>query len=69
MTDPGEDEDEILPEYDILNGAVRGKYAERYARGTNLRELSADPTTTLPRISHRDDARQPPDVPHDDDGG
>jgi hypothetical protein len=69
MTNPGEDEDEILPEYDLLKGAVRGKYAERYARGTNLHELSAGPTARLPRISDLDDARQPPDVPHDDDSG
>jgi len=28
-------DDEILPEYTIRDG-VRGKYAERYAEGTNL---------------------------------
>ena len=31
--------DELLPEYDLkslLKNAVRGKYAERYRKGTNL---------------------------------
>lgn len=39
----GEDfpEDEILPEYS-LKGGVRGKYAERYAQGTNLVPLDPD---------------------------
>lgn len=34
-------EDEILPEYSLTSG-VRGKYAERYARGTNLVPLDPD---------------------------
>ncbi|HEX2076876.1 MAG TPA: hypothetical protein VHG08_04180 [Longimicrobium sp.] len=34
-------DDEILPEYS-LNGGVRGKYAARYAAGTNLVRLDAD---------------------------
>lgn len=34
-------DDEILPEYS-LQGGIRGKYAERYARGTNLVPLDAD---------------------------
>jgi len=34
-------EDEILPEYS-LKGGVRGKYAERYAQGTNLVRLDSD---------------------------
>lgn len=34
-------DDEILPEYS-LQGAVRGKYAEWYARGTNLVQLDPD---------------------------
>ena len=34
-------DDEILPEYS-LRGEVRGKYAERYARGTNLVLLDPD---------------------------
>jgi hypothetical protein len=33
--------DEILPEYS-LQGGVRGKYADRYARGTNLVPLDPD---------------------------
>jgi len=32
---------DLLPEYD-LRGGVRGKYAERYAKGTNLVLLDAD---------------------------
>ena len=32
---PPDADDEMLPEYD-LTGAVRGKYAQRYAEGTNL---------------------------------
>lgn len=34
-------EDEILPEYSLKDG-VRGKYAERYAQGTNLVPLDPD---------------------------
>jgi hypothetical protein len=34
-------DDEILPEYS-LKGGVRGKYAERFAQGTNLVRLDAD---------------------------
>ena len=34
-------EDEILPEYS-LRGGVCGKYAERYAAGTNLVRLDPD---------------------------
>ena len=36
-----EPDDEILPEYS-LQGGIRGKYAERYARGTNLVPLDPD---------------------------
>ncbi len=36
-----EDENEMLPEYDFSKG-VRGKYAERYAEGTNVVVLSPD---------------------------
>jgi hypothetical protein len=35
------DDDEILPEYDFT-GAVRGKYYERYRRGTNVVLLDPD---------------------------
>lgn len=40
-------EDEILPEYN-LQGGVRGKYAERYARGTNLVPLDPDVAEVFP---------------------
>lgn len=36
-----EPEDEMRPEYD-LRGGVRGKYYERYRRGTNVVLLDAD---------------------------
>ena len=36
-----EEEDEMLPEYDFSKG-VRGKYAQRYAEGTNIVVLSPD---------------------------
>jgi hypothetical protein len=34
-------DDEMLKEYDFSNG-VRGKYAERYAEGTNIVVLAPD---------------------------
>jgi hypothetical protein len=34
-------EDEMLPEYDFSKG-VRGKYAKRYAQGTNVVLLAPD---------------------------
>lgn len=40
-------EDEILPEYS-LRGGVRGKYAERYAAGTNLVRLDLDVAAVFP---------------------
>jgi hypothetical protein len=40
-------DDEILPEYS-LKGGVRGKYAERYARGTNLVRLDPDVAAVFP---------------------
>jgi len=36
-----EEENEVLPEYDFSEG-VRGKYARRYAEGTNIVVLSSD---------------------------
>lgn len=36
-----EDDDEMLPEYD-LTGGVRGKYVERYRQGTNVVLLDPD---------------------------
>jgi hypothetical protein len=43
----GVPDDEILEEYS-LEGAVRGKYAERYARGTNLVLLDPDVAEVFP---------------------
>ena len=48
MNDPaGIPDDEILPEYS-LKGGVRGKYAARYAAGTNLVRLDADVAAVFP---------------------
>jgi hypothetical protein len=38
---------EMLDEYDF-SGGVRGKYAERYARGTNVVVLDADVAEVFP---------------------
>jgi hypothetical protein len=40
-------DDEILPEYDF-SGGVRGKYAQRYAEGTNLILLDPDVLAVFP---------------------
>ncbi len=42
-----EDEDDMLPEYD-LRGGVRGKYAARYAEGTNVVLLDPDVHEAFP---------------------
>ena len=39
--------DEMLPEYDF-SGGVRGKYAKRYAEGTNLVLLEPDLAAEFP---------------------
>jgi hypothetical protein len=45
---PGDDDpDELLPEYD-LTGAERGRYASRYAEGTNLVPLDPDVAAAFP---------------------
>ena len=44
-------QDELRPEYDmaeLLKGGVRGKYAERYRRGTNLVRLDPDIAQAFP---------------------
>jgi hypothetical protein len=43
-------EDELLPEYDFsqLEGGVRGKYVERYQKGTNLVLLDPDVAQAFP---------------------
>ena len=43
--------DELRPEYDLhqlLNGGVRGKYAERYREGTNLALLDPEIARAFP---------------------
>jgi len=42
-----ENGDEMLPEYDF-SGAVRGKYYERYQKGTNVVLLDADVAEVFP---------------------
>jgi hypothetical protein len=37
-----EPDDDLLPEYDFT-GAVRGKYARKYAEGTNVVVVALDP--------------------------
>jgi hypothetical protein len=44
-------DDELRPEYDmkqLLKGAIRGKYAKRYAEGTNLILLAPDVAEAFP---------------------
>lgn len=40
-------DDEMLPEYDF-SGGIRGKYAERYARATNVVVLDPDVAEVFP---------------------
>lgn len=42
-----ERQDDMLPEYDFSKG-VRGKYAKRYAEGTNVVVLSPDMAKVFP---------------------
>ena len=44
---PRNGEDEMRPEYDFTGG-VRGKYAKRYAEGTNLILLEPDLAAEFP---------------------
>jgi hypothetical protein len=51
MKNNSEMNDELRPEYDmkqLLQGAVRGKYAKRYAEGTNLVLLAEDVAEAFP---------------------
>lgn len=51
MKNDSEMNDELRPEYDmkqLLRGAVRGKYAQRYAEGTNLVLLAPDVAEAFP---------------------
>jgi hypothetical protein len=44
---PADEPDEMRAEYDF-RGGVRGKYAERYARGTNVVLLDPDVAEVFP---------------------
>lgn len=46
-TSKSEQDDEMLPEYDF-SGGVRGKYARRFAEGTNLVALAPDVAQVFP---------------------
>ena len=50
MDDSSSLDDELRPEYDeeLLKDGVRGKYAERYATGTNLVRLAPDVAAVFP---------------------
>jgi hypothetical protein len=54
-SEPPQDPDEILPEYD-LTGGERGKYAARYAEGTNVVLLDPDVAAVFPSSSAVNDA-------------
>jgi hypothetical protein len=45
-----QDDDDLQPEYDasLIRGGVRGKYAERYRKGTNLVLLAPDVAAAFP---------------------
>lgn len=47
---PERDPDEILPEYDpaLIRAGERGRYAARYAQGTNLMPLDPDVAAAFP---------------------
>ncbi len=47
VTESAIDADEILPEYDFRDG-IRGKYAARYAEGTNVVLLDPDVAAAFP---------------------
>lgn len=52
MSNRSDENDELLPEYDFtveqLRAGVRGKYAERYAAGTNIVKLDPDVAKVFP---------------------
>ena len=50
MIDRTELNDELRPEYDetLLKNGVRGKYAKRYAAGTNIVRLEPDVAAAFP---------------------
>jgi hypothetical protein len=49
-TTPGPDDGELRPEYDpeLIRRGVRGKYAARYAEGTNVVVLDPDVAAAFP---------------------
>jgi hypothetical protein len=47
MNKPDASDPDILPEYDF-SGGVRGKYAKRYAQGTNVVLLEPDVAAAFP---------------------
>ena len=47
MSSPDEPDPDMLDEYDF-SGGVRGKYAQRYARGTNVVMLDPDVAAAFP---------------------
>ena len=51
-------DDDLRPEYDesLLKNGVRGKYAERYAGGTNLVRLAPDVAAVFPNDEAVNDA-------------
>ena len=51
-------DDELRPEYDLaqLLGGVKGKYTERYRRGTNLVLLEPDVARSFPNAQSVNDA-------------
>ena len=57
-----EEQDELRSEYDemllasLLKNGVRGKYAERYAQGTNLVKLAPDVAAAFPTEQAVNDA-------------
>ncbi len=52
---PGRDDEDLLDEYDF-DGGVRGKYAARYAAGTNIVVLSPDVAEIFPDSQAVNDA-------------
>jgi hypothetical protein len=52
---PAVDPDEILPEYDF-SGGERGRYAARYAEGTNVVVLDPDVAAVFPTGAAVNDA-------------
>jgi hypothetical protein len=60
MSKLAEKDDELLPEYDVsveqLKAGVRGKYAERYAAGTNIVKLDPDVAKVFPDSEAVNDA-------------